>query len=62
MIAELVKDAWAKADMTQAELAQKLNVNRACISKIDRAVSDIIVSTLKKVIEKGFGGKLSIIV
>ena len=60
MIAELVKDARVKADMTQEELAQKLNVNRAYISKIERAVSDIRISTLKKVIEEGLGGKLSI--
>ncbi|PZX49403.1 helix-turn-helix domain-containing protein [Algoriphagus chordae] len=62
MIAELVKDARVKADKTQAELAQKLNVDRAYISKIKRAVSDIRVSSLKKVIEEGLGGKLSIVV
>lgn len=62
MIAELVKEARAKADMTQKDLAQKLNVNRAYISKIERAVSDIRVSTLKKVIEEGLGGKLHITV
>ncbi|WP_439488700.1 helix-turn-helix domain-containing protein [Algoriphagus sp.] len=62
MIAELVKDARAKADMTQEELAQKLNVKRTYISKIERAVSDIRVSTLKKVIEEGLGGKLHITV
>jgi ribosome-binding protein aMBF1 (putative translation factor) len=62
MIAELVKDARSKADMTQEELAQKLNVNRTYISKIERAVSDIRVSTLKKVIEQGLGGKLHITV
>lgn len=44
------------------ELAQKLNVNREYISKMERAVSDIRISTLKKVIEKGLGGKLRIIV
>lgn len=41
MIAELVKDARSKEDMTQEELAQKLNVNRAYLSKVERAVSDI---------------------
>ncbi|MEB2777800.1 helix-turn-helix transcriptional regulator [Algoriphagus sp. D3-2-R+10] len=62
MIAELVKDARAKADMTQEKLAQKLNVKRTYISKIERVVSDIRVSTLKKVIEEGLGGKLHITV
>ncbi len=60
MIAELVKDARAKADLTQEELAARLNVKRTYISKIERAVSDIRVSTLKKVIEQGLGRKLHI--
>lgn len=60
MIAELVKDARAKADLTQEELAQRLNVKRTYISKIERAVSDIRISTLKKIIEEGLGGKLHI--
>jgi HTH-type transcriptional regulator / antitoxin HipB len=62
MIAELVKEARSKADLTQEELANKLNVKRTYISKIERAVSDIRVSTLKKIIEEGLGGKLHITV
>ena len=60
MIAELVRDARKKSNLTQEELALKLNVKRTYISKIERAVSDIRVSTLKKVIEQGLGGKLHI--
>ena len=60
MIAELVKEAREKADLTQQELAEKLNVKRTYISKIERAVSDIRISTLKKIIEEGLGGKLHI--
>jgi len=60
MIAELVKEARAKADLTQEELAARLNVKRTYISKIERAVSDIRISTLKKIIEDGLGGKLHI--
>lgn len=60
MIAELVKEARAKAHLTQEQLANRLNVNRTYISKIERAVSDIRISTLRKIIEEGLGGKLHI--
>ena len=60
MIAELVKEARAKAHLTQEELADRLNVKRSYISKIERAVSDIRISTLRKIIEEGLGGKLHI--
>jgi len=60
MIAELIKESRKKAQLTQAQLAEKLNVNRAYISKIERASSDIRISTLRKIIETGLGGKLHI--
>jgi len=60
MIAELVKDSRKKAHLTQEQLAKKLNVKRSYISKIERASSDIRISTLRKIIETGLGGKLHI--
>jgi HTH-type transcriptional regulator/antitoxin HipB len=60
MVAELVKDSRKKAHMTQEQLAKKLDVNRAYISKIERASSDIRISTLRRIIETGLGGKLHI--
>lgn len=60
MIAELVKDARSRANLTQEELAERLNVKRTYISKIERAVSDIRISTLKRIVEEGLGGKLHI--
>jgi len=62
MVAELVKDSRKKAHMTQEQLAKKLNVNRAYISKIERASSDVRISTLRRIIETGLGGKLHITV
>jgi HTH-type transcriptional regulator/antitoxin HipB len=58
MVAELIRDSRKKANMTQEQLAKKLNVNRAYISKIERASSDIRISTLRRIIETGLGGKL----
>lgn len=60
MIAKLVKDARTKANLTQQELAERLNVKRTYISKIERAVSDMRISTLRKIVEDGLGGKLNI--
>ncbi len=62
MVAELVKDSRKKSHMTQEQLAEKLNVNRTYISKIERASSDVRISTLRKIIETGLGGKLHITV
>jgi HTH-type transcriptional regulator/antitoxin HipB len=60
MVAQLVRESRKKAHMTQADLARKLNVNRAYIAKIERASSDVRISTLRKIIENGLGGKLHI--
>ncbi len=60
MIAEMLKSARKEANLTQQELADKLKVKRTYISKIERAISDIRLSTLKKVVEEGLGGKLHI--
>lgn len=60
MIAALVKEARAKSNLTQQELADRLEVKRSYISKIERAVGEVRLSTLKKVIEEGLGGKLHI--
>ncbi len=60
MVAELVNESRKKAHLTQQQLAEKLNVKRTYISKIERASSDIRISTLRKIIETGLGGKLNI--
>ncbi len=60
MVAELVRESRKKAHLTQQQLAEKLNVKRTYISKIERASSDVRISTLRKIIEKGLGGKLNI--
>jgi len=58
MIAEIVKESRKKANLTQEQLADKLNVKRTYISKIERASGEIRISTLKRIIEEGLGGKL----
>ena len=60
MVAELVKASRKKANLTQEQLAEKLEVKRSYISKIERASSDVRISTLRKIIETGLGGKLHV--
>lgn len=60
LIAELIRDKRKEANMTQQQLAEKLNVKRTYISKIERAVGDIRISTLRRIIEQGLGGTLEI--
>jgi len=60
MIAKLIKESRKKTRLTQEQLANKINVNRAYISKIERASNDIRISTLRKIIETGLGEKLHI--
>ncbi|GAO28631.1 helix-turn-helix domain-containing protein [Geofilum rubicundum] len=60
MVAELVKASRKKANLTQQQLAEKLEVKRSYISKIERASSDVRISTLRKIIETGLGGKLHV--
>ncbi|MCB0482159.1 MAG: helix-turn-helix transcriptional regulator [Flavobacteriales bacterium] len=60
LIAELVKEKRKEAHLTQQELADRLNVKRTYISKIERAVGDIRISTLRKIVEVGLGGTLQI--
>lgn len=59
MVAELVKEARKKAKLTQEELAQKVQLKRPHISRIERAETDVRISTLQK-IAQGLGGNLSI--
>ena len=60
MVAELVKESRKKLHLTQQQLAEKLNVKRTYISKIERASSDMRISTLRRIIETGLGGKLHV--
>jgi DNA-binding XRE family transcriptional regulator len=46
--------------MTQAELAEKVGTTKSYISKIENNLKEARISTLEKIIELGFGGKLEV--
>jgi HTH-type transcriptional regulator / antitoxin HipB len=56
----LLEDARLKMGLTQEELADKCGTNKSYISRIENNASDIRLSTLMKIIQKGFGGHLKL--
>ena len=59
IIGELIKEERRLANMTQEELATKAGTKKSYISRIENGNSDIQLSTLFKIIEKGLGRRLS---
>jgi HTH-type transcriptional regulator / antitoxin HipB len=56
----LLEEARLKLGMTQEELAQKCGTNKSYISRIENNASDIRLSTLMKIVQKGLGGSLKL--
>lgn len=56
----MLKEARKEAKLTQEELAQKTGTKKSYISRIERGLSDIQISTYKKLIEIGLGKNLNI--
>jgi HTH-type transcriptional regulator/antitoxin HipB len=56
----LLEDARLKMGLTQEELARRCGTNKSYISRIENNASDIRLSTLMKIIQKGFGGHLTL--
>lgn len=47
-------------DMTQAELANRIDKKRTFISKVENDRENITLKTLFDIVERGLGGKLNI--
>jgi len=56
----MLKEARKEANLTQEELAQKTGTKKSYISRIERGLSDIQISTYHKLIEIGLGKHLNI--
>ena len=61
-IGELIKEERKSARMTQEELAEKIGAKKSFISRIENGHSDIQLSTLYRLIEIGFGRRVSLII
>ena len=56
----MLKEERKKANLTQEELATKTGTKKSYISRIERGLSDIQISTYYKLIEIGLGKHLNI--
>ena len=56
----MLKEARQDANLTQEQLAEKTGTKKSYISRIERGLSDIQVSTYHKLIELGLGKHLNI--
>ena len=60
MIGCQLKNARIKLDLTQEQLAERVNKKRAFISRIENDGSNLTIKTLRDIVELGLGGKLNI--
>jgi DNA-binding XRE family transcriptional regulator len=59
-IGALLHEARIEKGMTQEELAKKAGTTKSYISKIENNIKEVRISTLKKIVELGFGGQLDL--
>ncbi len=55
-----IRSAREKLNMTQAELAERIDKKRTFISKVENDGENITLKTLFDIVERGLGGKLNI--
>ena len=56
----MLKEARKEANLTQEQLAAKTGTKKSYISRIERGLSDIQMSTYTRLIEIGLGKRLNI--
>lgn len=56
----LIQGARLKKGLTQQQLADKVGTSKSYISKIENNVKEARLSTLKKIVELGFGGNIEL--
>ncbi|MCR9153971.1 MAG: helix-turn-helix domain-containing protein [Bacteroidetes bacterium] len=56
----MLKEARQEANLTQEQLAERTGTKKSYISRIERGLSDIQISTYCKLIEIGLGKNLNI--
>lgn len=59
-IGAMLLQARKESGMTQEQLAEKVGMTKSYISKIENNIKEVRISTLKKIVELGFGGSLDL--
>ena len=52
-----IRNARQKKEMTQAQLAERINKKRTFISKVENDGGNLTLKTLIDIVERGLGGK-----
>lgn len=60
MLGVMIQEGRKKMGMTQTQLAEKCGTTKTYISRVENNSSDVRLSTLIRIINKGLGGKLDI--
>ncbi len=60
VISEMLKEARKEANMTQEQLAAKVNTKKSYISRLENGRCDIQLSTLYRVFEFGLGKRVNL--
>ena len=56
----LIQQAREQKGLTQEQLADLAGTNKSYISKLERNLKDIRLSTLQRIISEGLGGRLEV--
>ena len=56
----LIQEMRERKKMTQTQLAARCGTTKSYISRIENNASDIRLSTLMRIIQKGLGGRLNL--
>lgn len=59
-IGGLIRQARQGKGMTQEELALRVGTTKSYISKIEKNVKEVRLSTLQRIVEQGLGGELKL--
>lgn len=59
-IGALILEARKEKGLTQEQLANKVGTTKSYISKIENNIKEVRLSTLRKIVEIGFGGHIDL--
>lgn len=57
-IGTLIHDTRLELGMSQEQLAEKVGTTKSDISKIENNIKEARISTVQKIVELGFGGRI----
>jgi DNA-binding XRE family transcriptional regulator len=56
----LLQQSRLEKGLTQEQLAERIGTNKGYISKVENNIKEVRLSTLRRIVEVGLGGKLEL--